>query len=469
MSGVLDSGQNTLVSPEDILEDVQLEAESSWLSIYIQDQKIGYANSVLKPLPQGGYEISEFSLIEGAMMGAQQSMRMWMNINADSALALVSFKGAVDAGAYSTSYEGSVSKRVLSVKITTSGNPVERFFPAPEPIYLSQVVKPLIQSGKFNEGDSLKLAGFDPVSMKMQDMFIVAGEKLKKEIDGEEIPVRKLTTTMEGLSSTLYVDDDGNTVVEYGPMGMVMKQESSEKALIMNDRIGDVDFLSLYSIKPIGSIRDPRSAAIMRYKVSGVSLEQVTSASDRQKIIDDTDGLIEVNIDSEPVQLTDKELTKFTSDAPLIECRDKQIIYAAVLAVAGGQDRLDSLNRLSDWVFKNVKKKMSAGIPSALAVLTTREGDCNEHSTLFVAMARAVGIPAKMQLGVVYQDGSFYYHAWTAAYVDKRWIEYEPTFGLERADAARIALASGDLSNAIELAGAIGQIEIEIIDSVKTR
>ncbi len=339
VSGVLDSGQNTLVSPEDLLENVQLEAESSWLSIYINNQKIGYANSVLKPLPNGGYEISEFSLIEGAMMGAQQSMKMSMNITADSALALVSFEGAVDAGAYSTSYEGCVSDRVLSVKLTTSGNTIERFFPAPEPIYLSQVVKPLIQSGKFTEGDSLKLAGFDPISMKMQDMFIVAGEKLKKEIDGTEIVVRKLTTTMEGLSSALYVDDDGNTVVEYGPMGMVMKRETSEQALIMNDRIGDVDFLSLYSIKPVGSIENPRSATVMHYKVSGVSLNLITSASDRQKIIDDTDGLIEVNIDPEPTQLTNGEFSKFTSDAPLIECRDKKIIDAAVLATAGGQDR----------------------------------------------------------------------------------------------------------------------------------
>jgi hypothetical protein len=469
ISGALDSGQSTLISPEDLLEKVNLEAESSWQSIYIQDQKIGYANSILKPLQQGGYEISEFSLIEGAMMGTQQSMRLWMSITADSALALVDFEGEVDAGAYSTSYEGRVSDMVLSVKVTTSGNTIERFFPAPEPIYLSQVIKPLIQSGKFNEGDSLKLAGFDPISMKMQDMFIIGGEKSNKEFDGLEIPVRKLTTTMAGLSSVLYVDNHGNTVAEYGPMGMTLKQETSEQALDMGSGIGDVDFLSLFSIKPIGIIKDPRNSTKIHYKVSGVPLELITSASDRQKIIDDAEDLIEVSIDPEPSLVNEDEFVKYTSDAPLIECRDQKIIDAAVLAVTGCKDRLDSLNHLSDWVFNNVKKKLSAGIPSALAVLITREGDCNEHSTLFIAMARAVGIPAKMQLGVVYQDGRFYYHAWTAAWVDKRWIEFEPTFGLERADAARIALASGDLSNAIDLAGAIGQIEIEIIDSLNTR
>jgi len=120
---------------------------------------------------------------------------------------------------------------------------------------------------------------------------------------------------------------------------------------------------------------------------------------------------------------------------------------------------------LSQWVFKAVKKRPSAGLPSALAVLETRQGDCNEHSMLFTALARSAGIPARLELGLVYQAGRLYYHAWPAAWVRDRWIEFEPTFGLKRADAARIALAAGNLGDSIELAGAIGRIKVEILEA----
>ena len=41
-------------------------------------------------------------------------------------------------------------------------------------------------------------------------------------------------------------------------------------------------------------------------------------------------------------------------------------------------------------------------LPSALEVLKTRVGDCNEHTTLYVAMARSLGIPARIAVGLVY-------------------------------------------------------------------
>jgi len=68
-------------------------------------------------------------------------------------------------------------------------------------------------------------------------------------------------------------------------------------------------------------------------------------------------------------------------------------------------------------------------------------------------------------LGVVYQEGRFYYHAWPAAMVEGRWVEFEPTFGDRRADAARIALAAGDMSTASKLATIIGNLKIEIVEA----
>ena len=463
-SGILDSGEGELLTPEDLLSDIDIAAESAWMGIYLRGNRIGYVHSELSPIESGGYSIQEFSQINASMMGAEQTMRISMNVTADSTLALIKFKGQLDAAPYSTSFTGELNENVLSIKIATAGKVTERFFPAPEPIYLSQVIKPLLQSGKLDEGDSIKLASFDPVSMQMQEMVVIGGGREKRMFKGEDIHVRKLITRLAGFESTIFVDSDGNTIEEHGPMGILMRREEMEQALDIEGGSGSVDFLAIYAVKPEGTIRAPRKTVRALFRISNVSLDRAVASSDRQRIIDRSEGIIEVLRDPRPGKLSEHDLKIYSSDAPFIESRDSRIRRAAKEAMQGGTSRLDSLQRLTSWVFRTVDKKMAAGLPSALAVLKIKQGDCNEHAILFTALARSVGIPTRMQLGLVYQAGSFYYHAWTASWIEDRWVEFEPTFGLESADAARIALTAGDLSNSIELAGAIGKIEIEILD-----
>ena len=467
ITGILDSPRGGLRVPEELLKRVHLEPESSWMGIYLNGNKMGYVHSELEPISSGGYEIREYSRLSGSMMGASQAMLLRMTVLTDSALAMVSFEGSLNSDPYMTIFSGRVDKRVLSIKITAGGKTSERFIPAPEPLYLSQAIKPLLQAGRLGAGDSLKLAGFDPISAEMQELVVIGAEEGKHRLWGQDVTARKLTTRMAGFESTLYVDADGNTLTEFGPMGMVIRREAMEQALDLGDERGQADFLSLYAIKPKGSIEAPRRVKRVRLKLSGVDgLPYLLS--DRQRLIETSSDTCVVEITAEPLRskaYEQKGPDGYTRDAPFIESRDPQIIEAARLAVRGAVSRLDTLDRLNQWVFHAVKKQPSAGIPSALAVLRTREGDCNEHSVLFTALARSLGIPARIMLGVVYQAGSFYYHAWTAAWVDDCWFEFDPTFGQNRADAARVALAAGDMTNAIELVGIIGKLDIEIVEA----
>jgi transglutaminase-like putative cysteine protease len=58
-------------------------------------------------------------------------------------------------------------------------------------------------------------------------------------------------------------------------------------------------------------------------------------------------------------------------------------------------------------------------LPSAREVLRTRVGDCNEHTVLYVAMARALGMPAPIAVGLVFVYGAFYDHAWPEVYLTR--------------------------------------------------
>ncbi|MDA1190354.1 MAG: transglutaminase-like domain-containing protein, partial [Candidatus Poribacteria bacterium] len=100
----------------------------------------------------------------------------------------------------------------------------------------------------------------------------------------------------------------------------------------------------------------------------------------------------------------------------------------------------DAMNRIGWWVYRNVRDKgLDKGFASAKQTLDSRSGDCTEHTMLAVALTRAVGIPARICAGVVWQKDAFYYHFWYEAFIGE-WVAMDPTLGQFPADARRIQL-----------------------------
>ncbi len=83
--------------------------------------------------------------------------------------------------------------------------------------------------------------------------------------------------------------------------------------------------------------------------------------------------------------------------SPFIECKDKKIVSI-------GKDLDDQTNELTDWkqveaiyswVRDNVEYKFDETQHSCLDALATGHGDCEELSSLFIAICRSRGIPAR--------------------------------------------------------------------------
>jgi len=120
--------------------------------------------------------------------------------------------------------------------------------------------------------------------------------------------------------------------------------------------------------------------------------------------------------------------------------------------------------RLVEWVYTNLEKSFLAAIPNAVDVLKRRSGDCKAHAVLFTALARSLGLPARLVSGLVEtDDGAFYYHQWAEVYTGQ-WVPVDPVFGTVPVDATHIKLSQGDLSEQMRLLNAIGNISIEVLD-----
>jgi transglutaminase-like putative cysteine protease len=144
------------------------------------------------------------------------------------------------------------------------------------------------------------------------------------------------------------------------------------------------------------------------------------------------------------------------SDHPEIQAKAKEIVSPDDSAVVKAY-------KLIAWVNKNIQKKPVVSVPNALETLRNQVGDCNEHAVLYAALARAAGIPAQVEAGLVYQNRRFYYHAWNVIYLGT-WITVDPVMGQLPADVTHIRFARGT-ERQIDLIRMIGKVKLEILSA----
>jgi transglutaminase-like putative cysteine protease len=83
-------------------------------------------------------------------------------------------------------------------------------------------------------------------------------------------------------------------------------------------------------------------------------------------------------------------------------------------------------------------------------------------------MARALGIPARIAVGLTSMRGAFYYHAWPEIYISENgrglWLPVDPTLNQFPADATHLRLARGGLDRQAAILPLIGRIKMTILE-----
>jgi tetratricopeptide (TPR) repeat protein len=158
----------------------------------------------------------------------------------------------------------------------------------------------------------------------------------------------------------------------------------------------------------------------------------------------------------------DPELAPFIKATPEFASDKKEVIDQARQIAGDDRDAWSVARKLAAWTNKNLEWKVVISA-DPVDTLATREADCSEFSALFVAMARSLGLPARMVTGLAYNGSSFGGHAWVEVWAG-RWIELDPTWGTSFVDATHIR----DASNALVTSAALNLIELEVIEAKRT-
>jgi transglutaminase-like putative cysteine protease len=110
---------------------------------------------------------------------------------------------------------------------------------------------------------------------------------------------------------------------------------------------------------------------------------------------------------------------------PFIEATDPGI--ASLAASLRGADAAASARAIYDWVRTNLTYAgYIADELGARYALEHRRGDCTEYADLSAALARALGIPARVIGGYVVESDAVLrgrdYHNWTEVWLGDRWL-----------------------------------------------
>jgi len=156
---------------------------------------------------------------------------------------------------------------------------------------------------------------------------------------------------------------------------------------------------------------------------------------------------------------------EFLEDTAEVQSKHPLIRTLARELVGDTKDAWKAAQKINLWVFSNLEKELVDSV-SALNALQARKGECQSHSYLFTALARAAGIPTKIVNGLVYSPKfkGFLYHAWPEVYVGE-WRALDPTFGQDTVDATHIKLSEGEKDSQLKLMEFVGKVQIELIEN----
>ncbi len=156
---------------------------------------------------------------------------------------------------------------------------------------------------------------------------------------------------------------------------------------------------------------------------------------------------------------------EYLDDTAEVQSKHALIRSLAKELVGGTTDAWEASRKINQWVYDNLAKEL-VDSASALNALQTRRGECQSHTYLFTAIARAAGIPTKIVNGLVYSPTyqGFLYHAWPEVYVGE-WRALDPTFGQDMVDATHIKLSEGQKDDQFKLMEFVGKVQIELIEN----
>jgi hypothetical protein len=460
-------------------------------------QQVGYASTTMDTL-EDSLRLSDVLVVDLPALGRLNRSAGSSVAMLDRALHLLDLRSEVDGVMlrFDARLAGSPGGQT-QVTILAGGDSVHAALPALDSVELPSLWPlRLAFGGGLHPGRTARIRLFDPFTAALRERtlrvtaestFVVADSADFDSTAMAWVPLRFDTVRAfrvdaagdEGSdASSTWIDTQGRLVRATTPLGFTAERTAFEIAfenfrhrdtlrLLRTANGPDPNDIVPTTLVTAGQAPDSEGgAARFQVRLGGGALDGLALGGGRQQLAGDTLTVTRERGAALVAQYRlpdpDPNLRAYLEPDLLIASQDLRVAAQARIVAGADRDPRRVAARLVHWVATTVRRERTDGIGDAAGVLERRRGDANEHTVLFVAMARALGLPARPVAGLVRAAGQsgYYYHAWAEVYLGD-WVAVDPTFDQFPADAVHLRLAVGALVRPTDFARLLGRLTLE--------
>ncbi|OGV62167.1 MAG: hypothetical protein A2498_14120 [Lentisphaerae bacterium RIFOXYC12_FULL_60_16] len=457
-------GYRSLVSGSVLLSD-------SWMRLIHDGVPIGYSHTnfeINQSNPVRHLEINNRMLMRMTLLGESRTLSVESTAALDALNHLHEFTFELSAQGYRINVLGRrFQDNQFDVTIRSDSTRSRTRITIPDDVVIFSPMTEMMLR-RMAPGDHVTFRALDPATLSTLPVLVSALRNETITIGDQSHHTTVLRSEVNGMEVTTWIDKDGRTIRQVTPLWTMEQCTPDEAFASLRDDTPAPDFIRRMAVPLDGILAAPRERPSIRMELQGVTLDPARIASSRQVVesTGPTGSVLTVYHGDHlpahaPLPVPDAALTAST---PFIQADDPAMRKQADAITRSTRSTLEAVDAITGWVHENMEKTMRITMPSALDILKTLAGDCNEHTYLAVGLARAAGIPADIKVGLAFHEDRFFYHAWPAFYTDGAWIETDPTWGQRRVDATHLALVSGEMASQVELVRLIGRLRIRILE-----
>ncbi|MGA2702110.1 MAG: transglutaminase-like domain-containing protein [Isosphaeraceae bacterium] len=474
-------------------------AQEAWDAVFLKGHRIGHYHTFIEKVSESGrelYRVRQDMELTLTRLNDTVTMKLMYGTIETPEGEVLRLDTRTEVSQNVIRVHGDAVKGKMNLIMDTgSGNREEEVITWGKDVRGPYAAEQSMARKPMEEGETRTFKMYIPNLNRVVDFKVKAGPISEIPLgDGSRRPLRKVeqTASLDGkpqkvLDSTLWADQGGQVLKLESDMmgGIVMYRTTREGATSPMPR-GSVRFDEIReTIIPINKIiPDPARTRYVQYRLTlkdgdpaqvfpNDGRQAGQPGPDKNSMIlnvfatgpnDGAPGAAEVD-------------AQFLRSNPMVTSDDTEVKRLARRAIGDARTPWDMAVRIEHWVFANIRdKNFRVAFAPANEVAENLSGDCTEHAVLAAAMSRAVGIPSRIAIGLIFVDAprqkikGFGFHAWHEVYVNQRWVALDSTFDESSVDATHIKLSDTSLQGVspfeafLPLARVLDKLEIDPIE-----
>ncbi len=458
------SDKRSVIQPSSRVDDLnkpwitadQLPREI-WEVQYIGNNPIGYMHRKVIVSKSSGFEIEAESRTTVSLKGEPLVQRLKINTTETDTGALRRIEGSIEIGDNKQTFEGSVNssddKMTLrginngqaTPELTIEWNPDYR---GPFAVDQSMLRRPLLPK------ETRKLKYFDPILGKVVEGKLKAADDFFKTPtmfvgSRDLLEVSNISTVgNDTMQALLWVDEKGE--------GYKSIMQSADIRSFRTEPIDGQILSSVFDLRAISSKTIKLSGAVDRLMSNGTNIVSQTfriknSKDDPFKLFSDRtnqrkksqnartvditvfrvglnpnemDG-VELKTDNDASSQVDTDF--MPSKSPIIQEFARALVASESKLDEGNVSLFEKVKVCREELVKRIELKAFDNlIGSVLETTKSKQADCVEHALLFASVCRAMGIPTRIALGMIFnrnkEEPEMKFHAWIEFHDGERWV-----------------------------------------------